>query len=71
MLKVIPRSCNRIPVTLLVRAPALIDRVLQSVIKIFILPAFANLSLIIKLDLIDQQARKPLRLALDLLIRWR
>jgi len=40
MLKVIPRSCNRIAVTLLVRRPALLDRIFQAVVKIVLASAF-------------------------------
>ena len=68
MLKVIARSCNCIPVTFLVRAAALLDRFLEPIIKIFVLAAFGNLSLIIELHFVDKQARKTLGFLVSFLI---
>ena len=68
MLKVIARSCNRVPVTVLVRGTAFLDLILQAFAQIFALPPLGNLGLIIKLYLIDQQAGKAARLFVDLLI---
>src|SRR3981081_2444564 len=71
ILKVIARCCNRLPVAFLVRRTAFLDRFLQAVVKIFVFPAFRDLCLIIKLDLIDQQASETLGLAVNVLILGR
>ncbi len=68
MLKVIAGSCNRVPVTLLVRGTAFLDRIFQTVVEILMFPAFGDLGLIIEFDFVDQQAGKTLRLAMDFLI---
>ena len=68
MLKVIARSCNRVPVTLLVRAAAFLDVSCQAFTKIFVFPSLNNLSLIIELYLIDQQTGKAPRPIVDILI---
>src|SRR5260370_17023078 len=68
MLKVIAGSCNGVPVTLLVRATAFLDRFFQTVVEIFVFPAFRDLCLIIEFDLVDQQASKTLGLAVNVLI---
>src|SRR5216684_3924263 len=60
MLKVIAGSCNGVPVTLLVRPTAFLDRFFQTVVEIFVFPAFRDLCLIIEFDLVDQQASKTL-----------
>src|ERR1035437_6513329 len=68
MLKVIAGSGNRVPVTLLVRGTAFLDRIFQTVVEILMFPAFGNLGLIIEFDFVGQQAGKTLRLAMDFLI---
>ena len=71
MLKVIAGSCNRVPVTFLVRRAALLDRFFQTVVEILVFPAFRDLGLIIEFDLVDQQAGKTLGLAVNVLILGR
>src|SRR5271166_1546078 len=66
--KVIAGSCNRGPVTLLVRRAALVDRILQAIVEIFAGAAFSELGFVIKLDLIDQQARKAPSLAVEFFV---
>src|ERR1700690_1353727 len=66
--KVIAGSCNRAPVTLMVRGAALVDRILQAIIEVFIGAAFGELGFVIKLDLIDQQACKTTSLVVDLFV---
>lgn len=68
MLEVIARSCNRVPVTLLVRAPAFLNLIFQAFAQIFVFPSLNNLSLIIELYLIDQQTGKAPRPIVDILI---
>src|ERR1035437_2764530 len=65
MLKVIAGSCNRVPVTLLVRPTAFLDRFFQTVVQIFVFPAFRDLCLIIEFDLVDQQVGKTLGFAVN------
>jgi hypothetical protein len=71
MLKVIAGSGNGVAVTLLVRAPAFLDRLFQTVVEILVFPAFRDLGLIIEFDLVDQQAGKTLGLAVNALILGR
>src|ERR1035437_9951659 len=68
MLKVIAGSGDGVPVTLLVRGTAFLDRIFQTVVEILMFPAFGNLGLIIEFDFVGQQAGKTLRLAMDFLI---
>ena len=68
MLKVIAGSRNCIPVTLLVRAAAFLNRFFQTIVKIFVFPAFRDLRLIIKFDFVHQQAREALRFAMYVLV---
>src|ERR1035437_6225374 len=53
MLKVIAGSCHRAPVTSLVRRTAFLDRFCQTVVEIFVFPAFRDLCLIIEFDLVN------------------
>src|SRR5208283_5954265 len=53
MLKVIAGSCNRVPVTFLVRRTTLLDRFFQTAVEIFVLAAFGDLCLIVEFDLVD------------------
>src|SRR6202795_3101999 len=71
ILKVIAGSCNRLPVSFLVRRTAFLDRFFQTVVKIFVLPAFRDLCLIIEFNFVDEQARKTLGLAVSVLILGR
>ena len=71
MLKVIGGSCNRVPVTFLVRRPAFFDRFFQTVVEVLVFSALRDLGLIVEFDLIDQQAGKTLGLAVDFLILGR
>src|SRR5216683_3793263 len=68
ILKVIAGSCNRLPVSFLVRRTAFLDRFFQTVVKIFVFPAFRDLGLIIEFDFVHQQARETLGLAVNVLI---
>src|SRR5260370_2615217 len=68
ILKVIAGSCNRLAVTLLVRRTAFLDRFFQTVVKIFVFPAFRDLGLIIEFDFVDQEARETLGFAVNILI---
>src|SRR5467141_4753320 len=71
ILKVIAGSCNRLPVTFLVRRTAFLDRFFQTVVQIFVFPPFRDLGLIIEFDLVDQQASETQGLAVNVLILWR
>src|SRR5271169_5076859 len=71
ILKVIAGSGYRVAVTFLVRGPAFFDRLFQTIIEIFILPAFRNLGLIIEFNLVDQEAGKALGFAVNVLILGR
>jgi len=62
MLKVIAGGRNRVSVTFLVRAAAFFNRFLQTIINVFVLPAFRDLRLIVELDLIHQQTSEALGL---------
>src|SRR5258708_24422429 len=68
MMKVIGGDCNRTPVTLLVRDATLVDRIFKTIIEIFILAPFRYLGLVVELDLVDQEAGKTLRFAMNVLI---
>ena len=71
MLKVIGGSCNGVPVTFLVRPTAFLDRFFQTVVEIFVFPAFRDLCLIIEFDLVDQQVGKTLGFAVNVLMLGR
>src|SRR5271154_675582 len=60
VLKIFPAGGDRAAVTLLKRAPALIDVFLQAVVQILVTPALCNLRLIVELDLIHQQSCEAL-----------
>src|SRR5208337_5626451 len=68
MLKVIAGSCRRVPVTFLVRGTAFLNRFFQSIVEIFVFPAFRNLGLIVEFDLVNQQPSKPLCFVVNFLI---
>src|SRR5271163_4709841 len=68
MLKVVGGSGNGVPVTFLVRGPALLDRFFKTVVEIFVLSAFRDLGLVVEFDLVDQEAGETLRLAVNVLI---
>src|SRR5260370_20737696 len=71
MLKVIGGSGNRVAVTFLVRGTAFLDGFFQTIIEIVVFPAFGDLCLIIEFDLVNQETRKTLGLALNVLILGR
>lgn len=71
MLKVVGGSGRCVPVTLLVRRAALLDGLFQTVVEIFLFAALGNFGLIVEFDLVDQQARKALGLAMHFLILGR
>src|SRR6266478_5454492 len=71
MLKVIAGSGNRIAVTFLVRRTALLDGFFQTIVEIFVFPAFGDLCLIVEFDLVDEKTGKTLGLPVNVLILGR
>src|ERR1700678_340653 len=66
MMEVVATRCYRVAVTLLERAPALVDIFLQPVVQILVTPPLGDLSLIVKLDFIYQKPRKALCFAMEI-----